>query len=262
MTGALRRRPALWVELGAVVSWIALAIASTAAHGSGGGGSGSLWSRGPLWVCELGMGRMAAHGGGTGAGSYAGDVGGLVTAAPMWALMAGAMMVPPAMPSVRHVAANSLYWRRRRAAGEFLVAFLAVWVAFSVLALGALSRWSAVGSKWAPAVAFAVAAVWQLTPFKERALRACHRLHPLPPRGWRATLGTTRFGWREGFACLASCWAMMLAVALVGPGSLLWMAGMTGVVAAEKLADKPVRTARYVAALLAAAAVAVALFSL
>jgi predicted metal-binding membrane protein len=260
MTRALTRRPALWVELGVVVSWIALAVASSAAQGSEGAGSGDFWSQGPLWVCQLGMGGMAGHGGGSVAGGGAPDVGGLLAAAPMWALMAGAMMVPPALPSVRHVAGNSLYWRRRRAAGEFLLAFLAVWTAFSVVVLGALSGWSATGTRWAPAVALAAAAAWQLTPFKERALRACHRLYPLPPRGWRATVGAARFGWREGLACLASCWAMMLAVAVAGPGSLPWMGAMTGVVAVEKLADKPVRTARWVAALLAAGAAGLLLF--
>ena len=107
-----------------------------------------------------------------------------------------------------------------------------------------------------------MAALWQLTPLKERALRACHRPSPLPPRGWRATLGAARFGWRDGAACVASCWAMMVAASLAGPGSLFWMGGVTAVIVVEKLNTRPVRTSRGVAALLAAAACGVMLAAL
>jgi len=51
----------------------------------------------------------------------------------------------------------------------------------------------------------------------------------------------------------------MVAAALAGPTALAWMGGIAAVVAAEKLAEKPVRASRRVAALLAAAACGVLL---
>jgi predicted metal-binding membrane protein len=256
------RRPALWVEAGAVFSWVLLVVFTATANGSGGGGAGSVWDQGPLWICKVGLHEAGTHGdagGGHGGGFSAAS---LLAAAPMWALMSAAMMVPSTLPTVRHVAVHSIWWRRRRATGEFVLAFLAVWVLFSVLVLGALGSWRAASSGWALAGALALAAAWQLTPFKQRALRACHRPSPLPPQGWRASLGTARFGWRDGAACVASCWAMMAAAALAGPTALLWMGGVAAVVTAEKLAEKPRRAARRVSALLLAAAFGVLLAEL
>ncbi|MGB7686679.1 MAG: DUF2182 domain-containing protein, partial [Solirubrobacterales bacterium] len=74
--------------------------------------------------------------------------------------------------------------------------------------------------------------------------------------------GVARFGLRNGAACLASCWALMLTMAAVGSSRLAWMAGLTGIVAVEKLSLKPVRTSRRVAALLGAAAISCAAIAL
>jgi predicted metal-binding membrane protein len=249
----LKRRPALWIELGVAAAWIALVLDSTLAQGQG---DGSGWTGGPLWVCELGT-----HGGGGGghAGSSAVIGGSLLAGVPMWGLMATAMMVPTALPAIHHVGGKSMFWRRRRATVEFIAIFLGLWVAFAAVVLGGLGSWGPAGSPYALAVALALAALWQLTPLKLRAMRACHRSRPLPPRGWRATAGVADFALHNGGACIASCWAMMAAVSLAHPGSLWWMGALTGAMAAEKLAEKPRRIARRLAALLAAAAIGVAL---
>lgn len=250
------RRPTLWVELGVAAAWIALILGSTLAQGAGGTGDGSGWAHGALWVCELGPG--GGSGGHTGSATGL-DGGSSLAGLPMWGLMATAMMVPAAMPAVNHVGGNSLFWRRRRATAEFLAVFLGLWIAFSAIVLGALSSWGPAGSPYAFPAALALAALWQLTPLKLKAMRACHRSRPLPPRGWRASAGVADFALHNGSACIASCWAMMLAASLAGPASLLWMGAMTGVMTAEKLAEKPIRTSRRVAALLAAAACGVSL---
>jgi predicted metal-binding membrane protein len=143
------------------------------------------------------------------------------------------------MPAVRPVAGTSLYWRRRRAAAKFLTIFLALWIAFSLLALDPLASLGPANSAIALVIALAAASAWQLTPRKLRALRACHRSRPLPPRGWRASAGVTAFALRNGTACLASCWAMMAAAALAGAGRLLWMLVFTALMTVEKLADRP-----------------------
>lgn len=248
------RRPTLWVELGVAAAWIALILGSTLARGAGGAG-GADWSNGALWVCHLGTGGGSGH-----AAGAAGPGGGsLLAGVPTWALMATAMMVPAAMPAVGHVGGKSLFWRRRRATVEFLAVFLGLWIAFGALVLGPLGSWGPAGSPYAFAAALALAALWQLTPLKWRAMRACHRSRPLPPRGWRASAGVADFALHNGSACIASCWAMMLAASLAGPAGLLWMGAMTAVMVVEKLAEKPIRTSRRVAGLLAAAACGVLL---
>lgn len=255
---AVPRRPTFWVEIGVAVTWVVLAVTSTVAQGSGGSESGSFWSDDALWICTLGAAGSAAQDGAGHAVAAGGDS--LFAAAPTWGLMAVAMMVPPALPAVRHVAVNSLYWRRRRAVLEFLLGFLAIWVAFGVVVLGSLGEWEPARSEWALAAALALAAAWQLTPLKWRALRDCHRPSPLPPRGWRASLGAARFGWRNATSCLLSCWAMMVAVALVTSSMLIWMAALTVLIYLEKLNLKPRRAARRVAIpLTLAAAVALGL---
>jgi predicted metal-binding membrane protein len=256
--GLIRRRPTLWAEAAAAAAWVALAAGSVAAWGRSSPGEGAALAHGALWICAIGVAgspAAGAHAASTGASL---SLASLLAAAPMWALMSGAMMVPAAMPAVQHVAVHSLYWRRRRAMAEFLLAFLAVWLAFSVFVLGPLTSWAPARSPLALPAALALAALWQLTPFKWRALRACHRPIPLPPGGWRATVGTGRFGLLNGSACLASCWAIMTAVALTGSPLLLWMAAATGLICLEKLNLKPRAAARRVAVLLAAAALGLA----
>jgi predicted metal-binding membrane protein len=250
------RPPTLAVGAAIAVSWALLALASTDVLADGGGAGRSF-----LWACTTGMADMTPGGSASAAGTdsaLALLAGGL----PMWGLMAAAMMLPTALPAVRHVEVNSLYWRRRRAMVEFIAVFLAIWVLFSVAVLGALTACAPTGSAAALAGALALAALWQLTPLKLQALRACHRSQALPPRGWRASAGVARFGLRNGAACLASCWAMMLTMAAVGSARLAWMACLTGVAMLEKLSLKPVRTSRRTAALLATAALGCAAIAL
>ena len=255
---AIRRRPTLWVEFGVAAAWAALATGTVFAWGGSGSGGGSAFAHGALWICTTGLGGASAAGAHATADGAHLTAASLLAATPMWALMSAAMMVPAAIPGVQHVALHSLYWRRRRAMVEFLTAFLAIWLAFSVFALGALTSWGPAHSAIALAAALAVAALWQLTPWKWRALRACHRPSPLPLRGWRATLGTARFGLLNGSACLASCWAIMVAVALAGAPTLLWMAAATAVICLEKLHLKPRKAAHRVAVLLTVTALGLA----
>lgn len=260
-TGNLRgigRRPTFWVELGVGVVWIALALASGEILAAGGSSSGPPWASGSVWFCDLSRVGMTPGHGGDAVIDSAPEVASLAASLPMWALMAVAMMLPTAMPAVRHVAVNSLYWRRRRAVLEFTVVYLGIWAVFSVLVLGGATSRAPANSAFVLPLVLAVAALWQLTPLKRRALRACHRPRPLPPYGWRATAGVARFGLGNGGACLASCWAMMLTMAVVGSARLAWMAALTALIAIEKINLKPARTARRVGLLLATAAIAVA----
>lgn len=251
---AFARPSTVAVGAGVALAWLLLALTVTGVPASAGGPVGAPL----LWICTPGMAGMDA-----GAGAVQG-IGSAPLAAglPMWGLMAAAMMLPTALPALRHVEVNSLYWRRRRAAVEFTVVFLAVWALFGALVLGAVTSLVSPTSTLALAAALALAALWQLTPLKVRALRACHRSRALPPRGWRASAAVASFGLQNSAACLASCWALMLTMAAVGSAQLLWMAALTGIVAVEKLSLKPVRTSRRLAALLGAAALGCAAIGL
>ncbi|HEY2767000.1 MAG TPA: DUF2182 domain-containing protein [Solirubrobacteraceae bacterium] len=250
----LRRRPTFAAELLLLSAWaalLALLVAEALAR--------AVPSATPLWWCTVGaMPGMASGSGAAGGQSVPAAI---AAGMPMWALMSSAMMLPAALPAVRHVAVNSLCWRRGRAIAEFLAVYLAIWVAYGVLALGALAWTGRVRSAIVLAFALAVAAAWQLTDHKLRALRACHRSSPLPPRGWRASAGVARFGLRNGGACLGSCWAIMLVGALATSGRLLWMLALTALVCAEKLSNRPLRATRRTAALLAGGALGAGLLA-
>jgi predicted metal-binding membrane protein len=255
---ALRRRPTLAVELTVALAWLVTGAGGLGIFdGPAGGGEISSHS---LWVCTLSGPAAGVSVAGAGPGGTAAPQ--LLAMLPMWGLMAVAMMLPTALPAARHVAVGSLYWRRRRAVVEYVVVFVALWAAFSALSLGLLWPLFPVGAAVAAPVLFAVAALWQWTPLKDRALRACHRPTPLPPYGWRATAGVARFGIGNGAACIASCWAMMLTMAVAGPARLPWMMALTVLISAEKLNLKPRRAARRIGVLLAAMAVATTVLAL
>ena len=95
-----------------------------------------------------------------------------------WIAMATAMMVPGALADVRRVALSSMWERRRRTVAVFIGAYLTVWIGFGALALAALPPLG-LGA----AVLLAFAAAWELTPWKWHAVRRCHLIEPLPPRG-------------------------------------------------------------------------------
>lgn len=176
------------------------------------------------------------------------------TGLPSWLLMATAMMVPAALPAVRYVALTSLWRRRRRAVALFVVAYLGVWSAFGMFALLAVGG---VDGALVLAIVLAVAAAWELTPWKRRSLRACRLIDPLPPRGPKADAACVGAGLRYGARCVAGCWALMLAMAVAGHTSLLLMALLTVLVTAEKLVPRGARLGRPASVVLLAAAVTV-----
>lgn len=191
---ALRRRPR--------VEWLALAMI------------GPAWAL--LWLAQ-----------------YASDVATRILAVPA---MAVAMMVPLALPAARHVAANSLRRRRGSAVLTFLLAFASVWILFGVGAelVASLGR-SFLPFAVGPMVLATTAAVaWQWTPWKRRALQACARSRPLPPRGWPATEACLAFGMTVGRRCAASCWPAMLLVMSAGAWHAVVAVPMTVLLLAER----------------------------
>jgi predicted metal-binding membrane protein len=171
-----------------------------------------------------------------------------------WLLMTVAMMVPGALLACRHLALGALWSRRQRTIVLFLGAYLGVWAVFGAAVWSSGRLLGVTGAAVLPA-ALAAGAVWQLTPWKWRAVRACHLLPQLPPRGTRADAACAVAGATYGRRCLLACWPPMLGMAVAGHGSVVLMGLLTALVSAEKLAARPGRLAVPGAVALAAAAV-------
>jgi len=179
----------------------------------------------------------------------------------VWSLMVVAMMGPMALPAVRHVALNSVRARRSRAMALYASAYIAVWVAFGIVALAGTRLATStfrIDRGALLAAALALAAAWQLTPVKRRALFACTRTVALAPVGRRADAACVRFALLQGRRSVVSCWALMLVMVVVGHASLSWMIGLTAFVWFEELTLVGRATLPSAAVGLAFAAVAVA----
>jgi predicted metal-binding membrane protein len=121
-----------------------------------------------------------------------------------------AMMVPLVLPTLRRTAFASLWQRRQQAMVECLLGYVLVWIACA-LVLGVVGHGSTVlgGQPILIGSALLVALAWQRTAMKHRALRACHLMLPLAPRGWRADRDCLRLGVTVGVNCIINCWPLM-----------------------------------------------------
>ncbi len=131
-----------------------------------------------------------------------------------WQLMVVAVMFPLIVPSMRFVANRSLWSRRDRALLLFILGYLSLWAVPGVLVSYFLSTAPVLFMDWRREllfITFMVAAVWQHSRYKYRALVGCHMTMPIAPRGLRADTDCFCYGWRIGATCLVSCWALMLA---------------------------------------------------
>jgi hypothetical protein len=212
--GGLWRRAG--VEEKALVAFSAGGWIALIASANGGGGiCGGSWHGAPV-ISDLGWRTIMA------------------------ALMNLAMMLPLTSSSLRFLMLRSFPWRRRRAAGWCLAGYLGLWMlATLVLSLAAsAAQASAHGGVWVAAGGFLIAAVWQLTPFKQWALRACHHTQPIYPTGVRGDLACAGFGVRIAGACVVSCAPLMLA-AMVAPAPILAMAGMFAIALFERRVWRP-----------------------
>lgn len=250
-----RRRATLGVEVGILAAWVALLAMLSAEALAHGGAS----TRG-LWWCAVGMSGMAPGPGALGPGGFGSVAASAAAGLPMWTLMSIAMMLPGAMPAVRHVALNSSPRRRGRAISKFLAVYLGIWAAFGAVVLALLAMWTPARASLGVAAVLALAAAWQMTPLKRHALEACRR-STLPASGHRAAASVARLGLRNGVACVGSCWAMMLAMALATSERLLWTVALTCIVSMEKLARTPRHATNYAAAFLGCTALGVAILA-
>jgi predicted metal-binding membrane protein len=153
-----------------------------------------------------------------------------------WLLMVIAMMLPLAVPPLRHVRERSFARRQARSMLLFAAGFVVLWMAVGVI-LGMLA-WLVEGALPMPlgvGIAVAIAVLWQVSPAKQWCLNRCHQRPPLAAFGFAADADAVRFGVTNGAACAGTCWALMLPMLLIGQGQLAAMIAVTLFSLAESL---------------------------
>ncbi|MDP9421775.1 MAG: DUF2182 domain-containing protein [Pseudomonadota bacterium] len=158
----------------------------------------------------------------------------------MWVTMMVAMMLPSAAPAIL------LYARvHRHAMGStspptmaFLAGYLACWTVFSGLAasLHVAIEGDAVADHRLAAALLIAAGIYQLSPLKDACLSRCRSPAQFISRHYRpGAVGAARLGLLHGAYCVGCCWLLMALLFVGGVMNLAWIAGLTLLVAAEKL---------------------------
>ncbi|MHB8575389.1 MAG: DUF2182 domain-containing protein [Dehalococcoidia bacterium] len=191
----------------------------------------------------------------------------------MWVVMMAGMMLPSVTPLV---ATYQRVYRERARAGRasvpaavLIAGYLAAWAAFGLVAYlvdrGAES-WASRSAEVrdaAPVVGgllLVLAGLYQWTPLKLTCLRWCRTPAHFVLIDWReGRLGAFRMGVRNGWYCIGCCWAMMLALLVVGLMSLPWMALLAVVILIEKNSRFTVPVGHALAVLLIVSGIVLAL---
>lgn len=173
----------------------------------------------------------------------------LALALAMWWVMMMAMMLPSAMPVVL------LYGRVRRMhqasgavapSGIFLAGYMLAWLAASAFAaevqiiatrVGLLDPMTmAAMSPAAAGAALLAIGLYQFSPTKDACLAHCRSPAAFLARHWRPGIrGALRLGLLHGGYCIGCCWLLMFLLFVGGVMNFAWIAGVTALVAAEKL---------------------------
>jgi predicted metal-binding membrane protein len=171
----------------------------------------------------------------------------------MWGVMMAAMMLPSALPMVQAFVALCQRNGQRARSRQFVGAYLLVWLIFSVAATVAQWLLQVVGwvnpmivSTSAPlsGALLLVAGGYQFSPLKRICLARCRTPMGFLIGEWRGgRFGGFAMGWRHGLFCLGCCWALMALLFVGGVMNLAWIAALSIVVAAEKLAPRGERVA-------------------
>jgi predicted metal-binding membrane protein len=187
----------------------------------------------------------------------------------MWAVMMVAMMLPSASPMILAFATMN---RRRGAAGSplahtgiFVLGYLVVWAAFSVMATTAqwglhvaalLSPGMVAASPAVGAGLLIAAGLFQWTPLKRACLIRCRSPLSFLLAEWReGARGALVMGLRHGAYCVGCCWLLMALLFIAGVMNLVWVAAIAAFVLIEKAVPAGDRVGRIAGALLVVAGV-------
>lgn len=172
------------------------------------------------------------------------SLGGLGWFLALWVAMMAAMMLPSVAPTI------ALYARmtaKRSPADGLLFAggYLATWTLAGAVAYGLAAAggrldhgalaWDRAG-RWFAAATLAAAAVYELTPLKDACLGRCRSPLGALLGSWRGgRRGAVSMGAKNGAWCVGCCWALMASLFALGIMSIVWMAFIASLIAAEKL---------------------------
>ncbi len=169
----------------------------------------------------------------------------------MWWTMMIAMMTPSAAPLIL------LYERvlrqhagtRENAYGPsvfLLLGYLAVWLAFSVVAaalqrllepagfISSMMLWSR--NALLSASVLAAAGLYQFSPLKRACLNQCRGPVQFLTQHWRPGRGGALImGMHHGAFCVGCCWLLMLLLFVGGVMNVAWIAALTLLIIAEKI---------------------------
>jgi predicted metal-binding membrane protein len=161
----------------------------------------------------------------------------------VWVVMMAAMMFPSVAPTI---ALYSRMSRHRSPLAPLLFAggYLLTWAGAGLVAFGLalmlgrvpgdLLAWER-GGRWIAGGTLVVAAVYELSPFKDVCLGKCRSPLGFLLGSWRdGRLGALRMGAKNGAWCVGCCWALMAALFALGVMSVVWMAFVAGLIAVEK----------------------------
>jgi predicted metal-binding membrane protein len=161
----------------------------------------------------------------------------------MWWLMMVAMMLPSAAPAILLYAKVR---EQRHASGAivrpwvFAAGYLAIWLAFSVIAAAAQLLAAGEAMKLADGGLVSglliAAGLYQLSPLKRACLRQCRAPAQFLSRHWQpGAVGALRLGLLHGAYCVGCCWMLMALLFVGGVMNFAWIAGLTLIVGLEKL---------------------------
>ena len=159
----------------------------------------------------------------------------------VWVVMMAAMMFPSLAPTVALYARMT---RDRAAPLLFSAGYLVTWAAAGAAAFaiaraggaiaGDVLSWDRAG-RWVAGATLVAAAAYELTPLKEVCLGKCRSPLGFLLGAWRGGLtGSLQMGIRHGAWCVGCCWALMAALFALGVMSIVWMAFVAALIAAEK----------------------------
>jgi predicted metal-binding membrane protein len=166
----------------------------------------------------------------------------------MWSVMMVGMMLPAASPMVLLYAQGARKARRDGSVlpgtAVFVSGYVIAWTLFSAVATLAqcgLDRaallspmWEANSTRLAATIAIA-AGLYQLTPWKNACLSHCQSPVFYFSRHFRpGARGALGLGFRHGLYCLGCCGVLMGLLFVGGVMNLLWIAGLSAFVLAEK----------------------------
>lgn len=178
----------------------------------------------------------------------------------MWLLMAVAMMLPTALPTI------DLYVQlsRRMESGRaqritlFTLGYIVAWGGFGALAAALQIGIHAlqvdlIDPLIAGGAILILAGSYQFSAIKNRCLALCHNPMMFFMSRWRETyVGTLRLGIEHGIICIGCCWALMLLMLVTGTMNLVWMAFLGIAMLVEKLIPNAATWGRVAGALMIA----------